>query len=78
MRQFWYRVMQDAQKLWQRSKDEEGGGGYLAWNWDSSMGSSDLPYERVYQVIRALVKAEGVSALRAHGSCETCYNDDGN
>lgn len=42
MRQFWYRVMQDAQKLWQRSKDEEGGGGYLAWNWDSSIWGADV------------------------------------
>lgn len=34
--------LQDAQKLWQRNKDEEGGGGYLAWNWDSSIWGADV------------------------------------
>lgn len=33
---------QDAQKFWQRNKDEEGGGGYLAWNWDSSIWGADV------------------------------------
>jgi len=33
---------QDAQKFWQRNKAEEGGGGYLAWNWDSSIWGADV------------------------------------
>ena len=35
-------MLQDAQKLWQRNKDEEGGGGYVAWNWDSSIWGADV------------------------------------
>lgn len=35
-------AMQDALHLWQRNKDEEGGGGYLAWNWDSSIWGADV------------------------------------
>ncbi|CAL8464163.1 g3698 [Coccomyxa elongata] len=35
-------LLADAQKFWQRNKDEEGGGGYLAWNWDSSIWGADV------------------------------------
>ncbi len=34
--------MQDALNFWQRNKNEEGGGGYLAWNWDSSIWGADV------------------------------------
>ena len=34
--------MQDAHAFWQRNKNEEGGGGYLAWNWDSSIWGADV------------------------------------
>jgi hypothetical protein len=34
--------LQDALHFWQRNKDEEGGGGYLAWNWDSSIWGADV------------------------------------
>ncbi len=37
-----FHMLQDAQKLWQRNKDEEGGGGYVAWNWDSSIWGADV------------------------------------
>ena len=33
---------QDAQSFWERNKNEEGGGGYLAWNWDSSIWGADV------------------------------------
>ena len=34
--------VQDALSFWERNKDEEGGGGYLAWNWDSSIWGADV------------------------------------
>jgi hypothetical protein len=33
---------QDALHFWARNKNEEGGGGYLAWNWDSSIWGADV------------------------------------
>ncbi|CAL5226752.1 g9605 [Coccomyxa viridis] len=34
--------LDDALNFWERNKDEEGGGGYLAWNWDSSIWGADV------------------------------------
>jgi hypothetical protein len=34
--------VQDALNFWERNKVEEGGGGYLAWNWDSSIWGADV------------------------------------
>ena len=37
-----YGAPQDALNFWERNKNEEGGGGYLAWNWDSSIWGADV------------------------------------
>ena len=40
LRLLWH--AQDALHFWLRNKNEEGGGGYLAWNWDSSIWGADV------------------------------------
>ncbi len=35
-------MLQDAVNFWELNKVEEGGGGYLAWNWDSSIWGAEV------------------------------------
>ena len=48
--------LQDAENYWRRNKNEEGGGGYLAFSWDTAVWGVDMmltqltsPNNQVYQ-----------------------------